>query len=271
MSNDQQFQLEIESLFNKNQTIPRLKQEFIESGFEDTLVALEIPANFGLNLLAQMCLHKRASLPTLVGILRHHFQAEPNPSQACADMLLRAAEADLVDWEPAREEFVFVFDVSQDVKEELERYQYPLPMVIRPNLVETNRDTGYLTIHNSIILKDNHHEEDVCLDHINLMNGIKFRLNMEVATMVANQWRGLDKKKPNEDTADFEKRVRAFEKYDRTSREVMEMLVISGNEFYLTHKYDKRGRCYCQGYHVSYQGNPWNKACIEFADGELVE
>jgi DNA-directed RNA polymerase len=41
-----------------------------------------------------------------------------------------------------------------------------------------------------------------------------------------------------------------------------------GNRFWLTHKYDKRGRTYCQGYHVSYQGNDYNKACIEFADGE---
>lgn len=268
---DQQFQLEIESLFNKNQTIPRLKQEFVESGFEETLISLEIPVNFGLSLLAQMCLHKRASLPTLVGILRHYFQNDPDPSQACADMLLKAAECDLVDWEAVREEFVLVFDVSLDVREELERYQYPLPMVIHPKPVTTNRETGYLTIHNSIILRDNHHEEDVCLDHINLMNQTKYRLNMEVARMIHNSWKGLDKKKPNEEVEDFEKRVRAFEKYDKTSREIMEMLVISGNEFYLTHKYDKRGRCYCQGYHVNYQGNPWNKAVLEFYDGEVVE
>jgi len=38
----------------------------------------------------------------------------------------------------------------------------------------------------------------------------------------------------------------------------------------LTHKYDKRGRCYSQGYHVNPQGNDWNKAVIEFAEKEPV-
>jgi DNA-directed RNA polymerase len=43
-----------------------------------------------------------------------------------------------------------------------------------------------------------------------------------------------------------------------------------GNEFYLTHRYDKRGRCYAQGYHVNPQGNDWNKAVIELAEKEVV-
>ena len=71
---------------------------------------------------------------------------------------------------------------------------------------------------------------------------------------------------------DYQKRVRAFQKYDRTARDVMTMVEVSGNgEFYLTHRYDKRGRCYSQGYHINYQGNSWNKAVVEFANGEVVD
>ena len=73
-----------------------------------------------------------------------------------------------------------------------------------------------------------------------------------------------------ETRADFEKRRRAFEKYDRTAKDVIGLLQQEGSEFYLTHKYDKRGRTYCQGYHVTYQGAPWNKAVIEFADQEVT-
>ena len=40
--------------------------------------------------------------------------------------------------------------------------------------------------------------------------------------------------------------------------------------FYLTHAYDKRGRTYAQGYHVSYQGNDWNKACVQFGRAEAL-
>jgi DNA-directed RNA polymerase len=38
----------------------------------------------------------------------------------------------------------------------------------------------------------------------------------------------------------------------------------------MTHKYDKRGRTYSQGYHIQPQGSDWNKAVIEFADKEIV-
>lgn len=268
---DQQLQLEIESLFNKNQTVPRIIQEFEANGFRDNIEYYEIPVDFGLTLLAQMCLHKRASLPTLVGLLRYHFTDAANPSQECVDMLLKALQAGLLNWEPAREEFVLAYDISSDVQDDINNYQYPLPMVIPPLEVTDNTQTGYLTIKNSLILKDNHHDDDICLDHINRVNQVKLRLNMVVAEHVHNTWKGLDKKQAGEDTETFERRKRSFEKYMKTSKATMQLLEISGNEFYLTHKYDKRGRCYCQGYHVNYQGNPWNKAVIEFAQGEVTK
>ena len=128
-----------------------------------------------------------------------------------------------------------------------------------------------LTSGGSIILRNNHHNDDVCLDHINRVNKIRFVINTDTATMVKNKWRNLDKPKEGETKEDFEKRKKAFEKYDRTAKDVISLLVKEGNEFHLTHKYDKRGRIYCQGYHVSYQAAPWNKAVIEFADQEIIE
>ena len=48
------------------------------------------------------------------------------------------------------------------------------------------------------------------------------------------------------------------------------MLAHQGNRFYLGHKYDKRGRIYAQGYHISTQGTPYRKAMLDFADKEPV-
>lgn len=273
---DNTLQLEIEKLFNKNQLMPRLKAEFkAANGFTAHMDSNGIPLDFGFTLLAQIALHKRANMQTMVGILRHFFVEThgSRAAQACADMLLKAAEYDLVDWHPVRREFIMKWDVSSDVKLDLERYQYPLPMVVEPKEVKSNTDTGYFTIRSSIILKDNHHEDDICLEHINEMNRIKLRINHDVARMVQNQWKGLDKPKDDETYEDYQKRVRAFEKYDRTAKDVMQMVEISSRdgEFYLTHRYDKRGRCYSQGYHINYQGNSWNKAVIEFAKGEIVD
>jgi DNA-directed RNA polymerase len=50
----------------------------------------------------------------------------------------------------------------------------------------------------------------------------------------------------------------------------MEHLAVADDRFYLTNKYDKRGRTYSQGYHVNPQGADWNKGVIELADKELI-
>lgn len=263
-------QRELEKLYNKNQTITRIKSEFMncsQFNFAEYMEAQKIPTGFGMDVMVQMALHKRCQLPTLVGLLDKHF----SDVQQTADMLFRCAEADLIDWSPNLNLFVVRVTITQEVQEELDRFQYPLPMVVTPRTVKNNRETGMLNSGGSLILKNNHHEDDICLDHINRSNRIKFSVNWDVVTMVKNQWRGLDKAKPGETRDEFQKRKRAFEKYDRTAKDVMSIITEHGNEFHLLHKYDKRGRSYCQGYHVDYQGPDWNKAAVEFAKKEIVE
>jgi hypothetical protein len=234
------------------------------------MVEKEIDPDFGMDLLVQMVLHKRTTLSTVVGILRKHFEPNIKASQMATDMLLKAIDAELVDWHDLTKQLVVVFNISDEVQADLDRYQFPLPMVVHPLKVKTNRETGYYLSKNSLILRKNHHEGDICLDHINRVNDIKFTINYDTAHMVRNQWRNIDKPKEGESRADFQRRLKAFEKYDRSSKEVIEKLLQYGNEFWLTHKYDKRGRVYCQGYHINYQGAPWNKAVIELADREVV-
>lgn len=263
-------QLELEKLYNKNQLIPRIKQEFLECkdfNFVEYMEQNEMPVPFGLDLLVQMILHKRTSLVTLVGCLRHHF----NDGQITVDLIQKAAELDMVDYLHDIHTFVTRFNLSNEVQNELDRFQFPLPMVVKPVEVTNNRMTGMLTGKGSIILRHNHHDEDVCLDHINRVNRMKLCINMSTASMVRNQWRNLDRVKEGETREEFEKRRKAFDKYDLAARDVMGLLVKEGNQFYLTHRYDKRGRIYCQGYHVTYQGTPWNKAVIQFADEEIIE
>lgn len=262
-------QRELERLFDKNQTVARLRHEFANCEDFDLCAAIEaegIPVKFGIDLLAQMALHKRADLPTLIGVMRHHL----NNAQMTADMLLKCAQADLVDYRSDIKMFIVKLDITRDVQDELDKFQFPLPMVVEPAEVRTNKDVGYLLGKGSIILRKNHHEDDVCLDHINRMNKVKFTLNQTTATMVKNKWKGLDKKKEGESDQDFDKRKAAFAKYDRVGRQVMDQLIEHGNEFHFTHKYDKRGRVYCQGYHANYQGTPWNKAVIEFSNTEIT-
>lgn len=263
-------QIEMEKLFDKNQLHKRIKTEFMsaDADFREKFRGADIEPKFGYDLLVQMQLHKRVDLPTLVGLLRKNYQGN---CQLTADAILRAAKADLVDYDPRFDIFIVRKSLTGDVLEEIEMYQYPLPMLVEPKELKDNRDTGYLTRKDSVILKKNHHDEDVCLDVLNKLNRTKLRMNMNIVAFIQNSWRNLDKPKPDETRDDFKKRQRAFAKYDATAKDVAAHLAITGGEFYLTHKYDKRGRIYCQGYHVTYQGNTWNKACIEFAKGETLD
>lgn len=261
-------QLALEEKFSKNQLLPRIRKEFTDDpDFMDFLKSIPVPEAFALDVVVQMALHKRADLPTMVGLTRYHY----GNAQAAADMLLTCAEHDLVDWDAQSQKFIVRFTISDDVQLELDKFQYPLPMVIPPQKVTSNKRSGYLTSHGSVLLRNNHHDNDVNLDHLNTVNTIAFRINDVVSVMVKNEWRNLDKPKEGETDVDFKKRKRAFDKYDRTAKDVMKLLLAEGNKFYLTHKYDKRGRVYAQGYHVNYQGAPWNKAVIEFDQQEIIE
>jgi hypothetical protein len=269
-----QHQIELEKLYSKNQTLGRIRREFTDCkafNFERYIESCGIPAEFGIDVLVQMALHRRTTVPTMVGILRKHFEPSINASQQATDMLEKCVAARLLIYNEANSQLIVAFPITEDVQRDLDRYQYPLPMVVPPRMVRDNRETGYFTHRSSILLRRNHHDDDVCLDHINRMNSVRFAIDHDTATMISGAWRNLDKPKTGESREDFAKRVKAFEKYDRTAKQVIDQLLAHGNEFYLTHRYDKRGRIYCQGYHVNYQGAPWNKAVIELADKEFVE
>lgn len=263
-------QKELEELYDKNQLMPRVRQafrDFKRLDFAKAIREANLPEKFGFDLLANMAVHKRATVPTLVGCLRHHFEGN---DQATANALELALAARLVDYSSRNQVFIVLYGILQKLQEELDRFQYPLPMVVRPEPLEDNLDTGYLTQRSSVILRDNHHEDDVCLDHLNRINRTRFSLNLDVAKTIQNRWKRLDRKKADETWEDWQKRRKAFEKYDAVAKDIIALLLKEGNEIYLTHRYDFRGRTYCMGFHITYQGTDWNKAVLELADKEVL-
>ena len=261
-------QATLEDLFNKNQLIPKLRREMEQvPRFLNIIKDNRINKPFAIDLLVQMAIHRRCKINILVGLLRPHFK----DTQLTANEILKCAEADLVDFDPNFGLLVTVCQITAELQADIDKYQYPLPLVKAPLELKTNSDTGYHVFRKgSVILRNNHHEDDVCLDHLNRCNQVRMVINSGVMSMIQNKWRNLDKPKQDESVTDYQKRVKAFEKYDRTSREVMKLVLSEGNSFYLSHKYDKRGRTYCQGYQMTYQGAPWNKAVVEFANKEII-
>lgn len=263
-------QQRLEELYNKNQCVKRIKEEIynFQDGYILTLIKeAGLTEKFGVDLLVQMIIHKRANIETLVGTLQHHAQ---DSLQEVVDNIELAVSYGLVEYSDTTQQFIVAVELPDEVQQEINEYQYPLPMVVPPNKVRHNRESGYLTVPTSILLKKAHHDDDVVLDHINRANSIPFVINEDVVNFLQNKWKGIDKKKDGESVREFQKRKKAFVKYDRDSRAVIQLLVENSEVIYFTHRYDFRGRIYCQGYHVNYAGNDWNKACLELANAEVV-
>ena len=141
--------------------------------------------------------------------------------------------------------------------------QHLPPMVVPPMKLENNYSSGYLTHNSSLILgSGNHHDGDICLDVLNLMNNVALSLDLEFLCKVEE-----------EPTFDLDTREKQQEwmRFKKQSYRFYDLMQSQGNEFYLTHQVDKRGRIYCHGYHITTQGSAFKKAMIEFADKEWIE
>ena len=155
------------------------------------------------------------------------------------------------------------YELSEELRAYMLQAQYLPPMICPPKIVRTNFDSGYLTKRESMILgKGNFHTGNICLDSLNKFNQVPLTLNKELLTTLSET--------PKKAFKDNKQREQ-WQKFVTDSYRVYKELIQQGNEFYLTHRVDKRGRTYAQGYHVSTQGNSFRKAMIQFAEPELVE
>ena len=175
------------------------------------------------------------------------------------------------------------YTTTNECKAELANVMYALPMVVEPVKVrnhENNRGSGYLlTKHDSLILNGKWYEGSICREYLDTVNSVQLCLNHDVIELFEHK---LDKQSiidkvilnnaingtnTNPETAakQAEDNWHLLLKQTTVGTKLLE-----GRVFYLTHKYDTRGRCYAQGYHINYQGDSYCKAMIELANTELI-
>ncbi len=176
--------------------------------------------------------------------------------------------------------------LSEEVLNFIEQSEYLPPMVCEPLELESNYDSGYLTHKESLILgKGNHHDGNICLDVLNLANSVKLKLDTDFLRTVEEECgteltlEGVKNKalkkgvvySDDQAAAVLVKLQEQWPAFKATSAKMYMLMHNLGNEFHLTHKVDKRGRIYAQGYHISTQGSSYKKAMIELANEEIVE
>lgn len=161
-------------------------------------------------------------------------------------------------------EVVPVYICDQRILKFVKESMYLPPMVCAPEILTHNKSSGYKTITNdSVILKSyNHHDGNVCLDSLNKFNQVALSLDIKMLTTFDEQPKKV---------IDTPQKQKQFDKLREDSYHVYKLLIQTGNNFHLTHKVDKRGRTYSQGYHCSTQANSFRKSIINFAKQELVE
>lgn len=104
------------------------------------------------------------------------------------------------------------------------------------------------------------HDGDVCLDHINRMNAIPLSLDQRVISMLPETTNELE----------TQEQIDAWEAFVKDSQQMYLIIQSKGNRFHLNHHNDTRGRCYCEGYYINYQGSSYKKAIVQLANKEVV-
>lgn len=160
-------------------------------------------------------------------------------------------------------ELVSRIPLSDELMEFVENSEYLPPMICPPKELTGNYSSGYLTHTDSLVLgSGNHHEGDLCLDVLNTMNNVALTLDVDFLRTYEEEPTFIIE---NQDQAD------QWRRYKAQSARFYMLMVDYGNRFYLTHKVDKRGRIYAQGYHITTQGTAYKKAAIELAHKEFIE
>lgn len=267
-------QLELEEAHVKNHLNKRLNSYWEEIGLLEA-IEKEYSQEYDVSewkpdmvlvakMLTQVYLAKRLPIEVAVGMFSNKHEVNEILLTAHTLIQLKA-----VIWDGRR--LVVRIPVSQEVEKELSLYQYPMPLVVEPEKITRNCDSGYLTFKKNIILRMKDSEGDCCIDVINTINSIPLVLDAKVTNFTKSPWKNLDAPKEKETQDEFVKRKKAYEKYLKDSIQVINGLLTTVDKVWLTHAYDKRGRIYANGYHVNPYGNDWSKAVVQFANKEVIQ
>ena len=119
--------------------------------------------------------------------------------------------------------------------------------------VEVEENNKYLLLGS----KFNIHNGDLCRDHLRRMNNVGLQLNKAMICTVVEH-KKFDSKEQERQFKIF--KDECYSKY----------LEIGHKTIYFEHKYDARGRCYPEGYYVTYMGDKFQKSIIQLANKEVL-
>lgn len=152
---------------------------------------------------------------------------------------------------------------------------YLPPLIERPKKLTSNDSSGLHTVSkDSLILggKVNHHTGTISLDVLNKLNSIEYTLDETIDTEKSFHTTYLTEREYGELTLEDQQMYDLQVSNHHKAREQFNYLkeILRDKKLYFTHKYDKRGRVYSQGFHFNIQGTSYEKACLNLANKEVI-
>lgn len=227
-----------------------------------------------LNILTQTVLIASDYVPLLTICSSVSFgSGKYHDIQTCADILWLINQTDLIliDIGNGKRYIKSNMELPDELVNRLTLMCVLPPMISKPRTLRHNKSCGYLTIPtDNLILgdRDNYHDECISLDVLNTLNSQAYQLDLDICYKFQKEF----KSEFDKDTDEY---LNQRKTYERT-KEQFEYFrdVIQDKTIHFTHKVDKRGRIYSQGYTFNCQGSSFEKACLqlkvkEFVTGEL--
>lgn len=243
---------------SKNLRIKQLEKMETEDIFKEVIVAVMLSTE--PQPIQSVAARLAANLP---------FDSHLDAAKTASELIAVVCYSDIYDIIPARNSETGTlmvqsrYSLEEKTLKAIEATKYLPPMVCEPNEITGlgNIDNSHVSFEDSLILgKDHHHHQKLAIDAINIANQVALTLDTAVLEQA---------EMPNKEL-DTPEKMKQFKKLADDSREVYEEIVALGNEFYLTWKFDFRGRMYSQGYHINIQSTEYKKALINLAHKEVI-
>ena len=249
-----------------------LSQEYWDSKNERLQAINKDLTKVILNILTQTVLIASDYVPLLsvcssvsFGLDRYH------DIQTCADILWLINQTDLILIDISVDNTRYIqsnMELPDELVNRLTIMCVLPPMLVKPRTLRHNKSCGYLTINkDSLILgdKENYHDECISLDVLNTLNSQALCLDLDICYKFQKEF----KSEFDKDTDEYLNQRKTYER----AKEQFEFFrdKIQDHTIHFTHKVDKRGRVYSQGYTFNFQGSSYEKACINLKTKEFVE
>ena len=246
-------QIQNETYYNNSNQYDYYKQLIQESGAIDHVLPLLSSEEEELPIIRKILLvsllHRKCTPSTIITAIQKYFK---NLQEAANYLELCITTYDIIDWD---QQYIYTkITISQEAQTHIDRYGFPLPLIIKPKQLTCNTDTGYYSgakAPGTVLQKRATTEYDVNLDFLNQVNSIPLEFNDDLLAKIPLA-------KPKE--------VKQYASHTKFIKHLSHSRALLTKTIYLTHGYDRRGRVYARGHHYNYQSHDWCKATLSFRE-----